>query len=394
MMILNSRILDDAKFFDKPILLFFTDENCKDCDAIYSKLQELTIFSKYIGKKVDALEYIPYTIRLTRGIIPTIAILTPTLNLLAVIESKDIKFIETRLRELVDQYKRKVIKGIKLDGYIPEPMEPNPSIIYETVNRVIEGYEADSRMIEVYLTYTNVYKDYLKIKDKIKYSDDLARYLLEGKREEIKIDEKYSTNIAMLVNYGVISIQTLLDFMDTNSGEVYRSKRKESKGILLDEALTGNALVSEYERTLNEDYLNLSIKIAEYIKDNLQHEKGFRDIKEVDDITRIPYLEPISNSEASIFFSRLWNITNNETYKNLALKGLSSALGGALNNPKVIARTAIAYLKLFESIKANNYLNIIDARVTVVKNNSCQDSMLYYNGKCYSKIDEIQPTTF
>ncbi|ACP38527.1 hypothetical protein [Saccharolobus islandicus] len=393
MMILNSRILDDAKFFDKPILLFFTDENCKDCDIIYSKLQELIIFSKYIGKKVDALEYIPYTIRLTRGIIPTITILTPTLDLIAVIESKDLKFIETKLREIVDQYKRKVTKGIKLEEYTPGPLEPTPSIIYETVNRVIEGYEADSRMIEVYFTYTNVYKEYLKIKDKIKYSDDLARYLLEGKGE-IKIDEKYSANIAMLVNYGISSVQTLIDFIDAGSGEVYRSKRKESKGILLDEALTGNALVSEYERTLNEDYLNLSIKIAEYIKNNLQHEKGFRDIKEVDDITKIPYLEPISNSEASIFFSRLWNITGDETYKNLALKGLSSALGGSLDNPKVIARAAIAYLKLFDSIKANRYLDIIDARITIVKNNGCQDSMLYYNGKCYSKVDEIQPTTF
>ncbi|AAK40655.1 hypothetical protein SULI_06640 [Saccharolobus solfataricus] len=392
-MILNSRTIDDAKFFDKPILLFFTDENCKDCDTIYSKLQDSTIFSKYIGKKVNALEYIHYTIRLTRGMIPTITILSPTLDLLAVIESKDLKFIENKLRELLDEYKRRIVKGIKLEGYTPDPIEPTPSIIYETINKVIGGYEADTRMIEVYLTYTNVYKEYLKAKDKIKCSDDVARYLLEGKGE-IKIDEKSSANVSMLVNYGVTSVQKLLDFIDINSGEVYRSKKKETKGILLDEALAGNALVSEYERTINEEYLSLAIKVADYIKNNLQHERGFRDIKEIDNITKVPYLEPISNSEASIFFSRLWNITGDETYKNLALKGLGSALGGALNNPKVIARAAIAYLKLFDSIKANRYLNIIDARITVVKNNGCNDSMLYYSGQCYSKIDEIQPTAF
>ncbi|WP_338600140.1 hypothetical protein V6M85_11385 [Sulfolobus tengchongensis] len=394
MMIITTRIIDDAKFYDKPILMFFTDDNCKDCDSLYLKMQELPIFSKYIGIKVNALEYVQYTIRLTRGIIPTITILTPSLDLLAVIESKDIKFIENKLREIIDGYKNRKIRGIRLEEYIPTPIDPTPSIIYETVNRVIEGYEADSRMIEIFLTYTNIYKEYLKARNRIKLADDLARYLLEGSKE-VKIDERYSGNIAMLVNYGLTDVNRLLEFIDVTNGEVFRSKRKENKGVLLDEALVGNALLSEYERTFNENYLEISMKISNYIKNNLEHEKGFRDIKVTDNITKVSYLEPISNAEASIFFSKLWNITNDNTYRDLALKGLSSALGATMDNPKVIARASIAYLKLFENIKANKYHpNIIDVRITVVKNNNCPSSMLFYDGNCYSKLEEIQPKFF
>lgn len=393
MMLINNRVIDDARFYDKPILLFFTDDNCIDCDKLYQQLDKLYITSKYLTLKVHALEYIQYTVRLSRGVIPTISILDPYLNLLGVIESKDLKFIESKLRELFDNYKNKKIKGMKLEEFVPEPIDPIPSIIYETVNRVIEGFEADSRMIEVYLTYSNVYKDYLKVKDKIKYADELARYLLD-KNIKVDMNKTYSANIAMLVNYGLESLEDLLDFIDVNTGEVYRSKRKMNKGILLDQALVGNALLSVYERTFNEEYLRLSFKIAEYIKDNLQHEKGFRDSKVEDEITKIAYLEPISNSEASIFFARLWNITNDENYRNLAVKALSSALGATLDNPKVIARASIAYLKIFESVRANSQIDYIDSRITVVKDNGCEKGMLYYDGKCYSKIDDIFPKSF
>lgn len=393
MMLINNRVIDDAKFYDKPILLFFTDDNCIDCDKLYQQLDKLYITSKYLTLKVHALEYIQYTVRLSRGVIPTITILDPYLNLLGVIESKDLKFIESKLRELFDNYKNKKIKGIKLEEFVPEPIDPIPSIIYETVNRVIEGFEADSRMIEVYLTYSNVYKDYLKAKDKIKYADELARYLLD-RNIKVEMDKTYSANVAMLVNYGLESSEDLLDFINVNTGEVYRSKRKMNRGILLDQALVGNALLSAYERTFNEEYLGLSFKIANYIKDNLQHEKGFRDSKVEDEITKIAYLEPISNSETSIFFARLWNITNDENYKNFALKALSSALGATLDNPKVIARASIAYLKIFESVRANSQIDYIDSRITVVKDNGCEKGMLYYDGRCYSKIDDILPKSF
>ncbi len=393
MMLINNRVIDDAKFYDKPILLFFTDDNCIDCDKLYQQLDKLYITSKYLTLKVHALEYIQYTVRLSRGVIPTITILDPYLNLLGVIESKDLKFIESKLRELFDNYKNKKIKGIKLEEFVPEPIDPIPSIIYETVNRVIEGFEADSRMIEVYLTYSNVYKDYLKAKDKIKYADGLARYLLD-RNIKVEMDKTYSANVAMLVNYGLESSEDLLDFINVNTGEVYRSKRKMNRGILLDQALVGNALLSAYERTFNEEYLGLSFKIANYIKDNLQHEKGFRDSKIEDEITKIAYLEPISNSETSIFFARLWNITNDENYKNFALKALSSALGATLDNPKVIARASIAYLKIFESVRANSQIDYIDSRITVVKDNGCEKGMLYYDGRCYSKIDDILPKSF
>ncbi|MDT7861519.1 MAG: hypothetical protein RRA45_04840 [Saccharolobus sp.] len=392
-MLINNRVIDDAKFYDKPILLFFTDDNCIDCDKLYQQLDKLYITSKYLTLKVHALEYIQYTVRLSRGVIPTITILDPYLNLLGVIESKDLKFIESKLRELFDNYKNKKIKGIKLEEFVPEPIDPIPSIIYETVNRVIEGFEADSRMIEVYLTYSNVYKDYLKAKDKIKYADGLARYLLD-RNIKVEMDKTYSANVAMLVNYGLESSEDLLDFINVNTGEVYRSKRKMNRGILLDQALVGNALLSAYERTFNEEYLGLSFKIANYIKDNLQHEKGFRDSKIEDEITKIAYLEPISNSETSIFFARLWNITNDENYKNFALKALSSALGATLDNPKVIARASIAYLKIFESVRANSQIDYIDSRITVVKDNGCEKGMLYYDGRCYSKIDDILPKSF
>jgi len=393
MMLINNRVIDDAKFYDKPILLFFTDDNCIDCDKLYQQLDKLYITSKYLTLKVHALEYIQYTVRLSRGVIPTITILDPYLNLLGVIESKDLKFIESKLRELFDNYKNKKIKGIKLEEFVPEPIDPIPSIIYETVNRVIEGFEADSRMIEVYLTYSNVYKDYLKAKDKIKYADGLARYLLD-RNIKVEMDKTYSANVAMLVNHGLESSEDLLDFINVNTGEVYRSKRKMNRGILLDQALVGNALLSAYERTFNEEYLGLSFKIANYIKDNLQHEKGFRDSKIEDEITKIAYLEPISNSETSIFFARLWNITNDENYKNFALKALSSALGATLDNPKVIARASIAYLKIFESVRANSQIDYIDSRITVVKDNGCEKGMLYYDGRCYSKIDDILPKSF
>ncbi|TRM74193.1 hypothetical protein DJ528_10640 [Sulfolobus sp. B5] len=114
----------------------------------------------------------------------------------------------------------------------------------------------------------------------------------------------------------------------------------------------------------------------------------------MEDITNIPYLEPISNAETAIFFSRLWNITNDESYKSLSLKGAMSALGASTSNPKVLARISIAYMKLYESIKANQVLNIIDSRVEIVKDNNCEKGKLYYDGKCYTSIHEIVPKSF
>ncbi|TRM85967.1 hypothetical protein DJ529_12300, partial [Sulfolobus sp. C3] len=322
--------------------------------------KNLYILSKYYAIQVNAIENVEYTVRLTRGVIPTITILTPDLKILGIIESVDVKFIESRLRDILDDYKNKKIIGLTINGFIPEPLELSPFVIYDTVNKVIEGEPADSRMIEVYLTYTNIYKDYLKAKDKIKFQDSLAEFLL-NKQAKINVDKKYLANIAMLVNYGIADIKEVLELLNKDTGEVYRSSLRENKGILLDEALAGNALLTAYESSFDENYLTLAIRIANYIKENLQHEKGFKDIKGNDDITNIPYLEPISNAETAIFFSRLWNITNDESYKSLSLKGAMSALGASTSNPKVLARISIAYMKLYESIKANQVLNIIDS---------------------------------
>ncbi|MEM1600018.1 MAG: hypothetical protein QXW51_04310 [Sulfolobaceae archaeon] len=393
MMIITSRLIEDARFYDKPILIFFTDDSCVDCEKIYTELQQRPIFSRYLSIKIDALEYLQYTVRLTRGIVPSITILNPDLNVLGLLESKDIKFIENKLREILNDYKNRKLKGIKIEEYVPEPIEPTETIIYDVINYILKGYETDSRMIEVYLTYSNIYKDYLKIKDKIKPSDELARYLLH-KDTQVKLDKTYSANLAMLVNYDLAQVDELIGFIDLNSGEVYRSIKRKNKGLLLDEALVGSALLKAYERTFDEKYLNISTKIADYIINNLNHEKGFRDSKIVDEITKITYLEPISNAEASIFFAEMFNLTNYEKYKEFALKGLKSALGSNPENTKITSRVAIAYLKLFDSIKANTPIDVIDSRITILKNNNCDRGMLYYDGKCYSKIEDIKSKFF
>ncbi|WP_231961233.1 hypothetical protein [Saccharolobus sp. A20] len=392
-MIITAQLLNDSKFYEKPILLYFTTDQCKKCEELYEQMKNLYILSKYYAIQVNAIENVEYTVRLTRGVIPTITILTPDLKILGIIESVDVKFIESRLRDILDDYKNKKIIGLTINGFIPEPLELSPFVIYDTVNKVIEGEPADSRMIEVYLTYTNIYKDYLKAKDKIKFQDSLAEFLL-NKQAKINVDKKYLANIAMLVNYGIADIKEVLELLNKDTGEVYRSSLRENKGILLDEALAGNALLTAYESSFDENYLTLAIRIANYIKENLQHEKGFKDIKGNDDITNIPYLEPISNAETAIFFSRLWNITNDESYKSLSLKGAMSALGASTSNPKVLARISIAYMKLYESIKANQVLNIIDSRVEIVKDNNCEKGKLYYDGKCYTSIHEIVPKSF
>jgi Highly conserved protein containing a thioredoxin domain len=173
-------------------------------------------------------------------------------------------------------------------------------------------------------------------------------------------------------------------------GSVVRSSRKEVSGLLIDQAMVGNALLTLYQNSFNDSYLSLAIKVAEWILNNLADNLGFRDCKAENDLVKLPVYEPIANSEAAIFFARLWAVTDDQKYLENAKKAMniSYTLGTDI---RTLSRVAIAYLKTNELIKSKEKVPD-DIRVEIVKDNGCLDLEFKFKDKCYKSIDKIKST--
>ena len=375
----------DAKFYDKLIAIFFTSDGCNECDKLFEKVSAMSIIKqKYYLFKFNAIEYLQYSVRLTRGVIPTISVVNPKGQLLAIIESTNEDYIEDKLKEIY--YGRNKLKPLEYQE--PKELEEvNPIDFYDIINYTLDGNPIDFRTVEFLKFYSSIHKEYERVLNIMKPADPLAKYLLTG--EKPQLDYTYTSNIAISIVLGIDETvkDELIKRIDEN-GKVYRSNRKEVKGLLIDEALAGEALITLYERTFDETYLNMAKKIAEYIDKALSTPIGFRDSENEDLITSYIVYEPLANSEASIFFARLWAVTDDEKYRESSKKAMniSYTLGDDI---RVLSRIAISYIKLNELIKAKKPVQ--DLRVEVVKDNGCPDEELRYkDNNCYKDINEIK----
>ncbi len=195
-------LFNDARFYNKLILTFFTADNCKICNSIESNIEKIPVITKYILVKVNADEYPAYFVRLTRGVIPTLTILTPEREIASIIESTDLKFIENALRKVYeDYYINKTLQTIKiqaLEGELANDIDLQ-SMVYEVITSLLNGALADFRAIELYNFYSTIYPEYKKgIKD-LNPLDDIARYIIKG--ENINIDDNYAISVALKYMY-------------------------------------------------------------------------------------------------------------------------------------------------------------------------------------------------
>ncbi|BFH72610.1 hypothetical protein SJAV_05540 [Sulfurisphaera javensis] len=384
---ISEKVLLDAKFYDKLVGIFFTSENCSICDELFEKIRKLPISQKYYLFKVNANEYLQYTVRLTRGIIPSLSIIDLEGRMIAVIESIDIDYIQEKLREIYS--KRDKLPGIEF----PKPKsveEINVAEFFDIVNFAMDGNPIDFRGIEFLLFYAKVHKDYERLLNIITPLDPIGKFLVNGKLETT-LDETYTNILAIETIYNISDVKDKLLERIKDDGTVFRSSRKEVIGLLVDEAITGSALLSLYQRTFDDKYLNLSLKIYDWIIKNLESDIGFRDSPVNDPITKHEYFEPLANSEASIFFTKLWAITDDSKIREKAEKALKIAftLGSDI---RVLSRVAIAYIKLNELIKSKKEVKN-DIRVEIVKDNGCKEDYKYKDS-CYDSLDKIEFNLF
>jgi len=127
-MMITERVIEDARFYGKLIVAVFSDEgfplNIPD-----SLSKRLTVIP------VNPEEHPEYLVRLTRGIIPAITVMTPSLEIVGIIESANTSYIVSSLRELVDNFVRGNVRPYKISPYVPEPQDPPQDASYEERKR-------------------------------------------------------------------------------------------------------------------------------------------------------------------------------------------------------------------------------------------------------------------
>ena len=385
---ISEKTFSDAKFYDKLIGIFFTSDNCAICDELFEKIKKIPISQKYFLFKVNANEYLQYTVRLTRGVIPSLSIVDNDGKLVSVIESMSTDYIQEKLREIYE--KRKELKGIEFPKY--QKLEDiNVADFLDVINFAIDGNPIDFRGTEFFLFYSKIHKEFQKALSLILPGDPISKFLLTGKVED-NLDDDYTNILTLEIIYSIADVKDKLIDRITEDGAVFRSKKKEVKGLLIDEALTGTALLTLYQRTFDEKLLNIALKVYEWITKNLESDLGFRDFPKEDPITNQEYYEPLANAETSIFLSKLWAITGDDKIKEKAEKALKIAytLGRDI---RVLSRVAIAYVKINELIKSKKEIKN-DIRVEVVKDTGCQQEDFRYKDRCYQSLEQINFNLF
>jgi len=377
---ITEKLLSDSRFYNKPISAFFTSKYCNFCDKLYEEILSTYISSKYYWIKIDSDEYLHYFIRLTRGFIPTITIIDGNLRILGIIESNSPSFIENSLKSIYEKLESRRISASEVPKFIPEPQEFEKSSIHEVILRVLNGEVVDHRILELVYFYKLNYPEFSNIEKYMNY-DALAKVIIS--KEKIEVNNSYTAGV--LVENGIEDPKIILEYVNED-GSVFRSKKKEVSGLLIDEAIVGNALLRAYELYDSKEYLDYAKRVYEYITRNHVHEKGYLDVPKRDPVSNIEFLEPLANSEVAIFFSRYYLVLKQEEARINAEKAIKCAYGGS-KNTRVLARLGIAYLKLKYPILTKN-MKINDPRVEYLENN-CGKDEFYYDGKCYKGLEEI-----
>ncbi|MBW9141051.1 MAG: hypothetical protein K1T65_05060 [Candidatus Aramenus sp.] len=382
---LTDKVLSDAKFYNKPIALLFYTEDCDVCKPLFEKVKELSISKRFYLFEVDAIERSDYFIRLTRGLVPSIAVVSPEVKLLGIVESNDVDFVDKSLRRIYERYSQGY-KGEEIPSFSPDPEDPSLDVLYEVLNRAMSGETIDFRGAEFVKLVSTVHKEYQKALKTLNPENELAKFVLTGERPPL--ETKYVFTTAFLVSYGLLEPKELYRFFGER-GLVYRSQRKEGYGYLVDQSVVGNALITLYNRTGDSEYLKSAEEVFSFVKQNMSTEKGFRDVIARDKVTSSLFLEPLANAEASLFFARLWAVTENEEAKKLAEVAIRCAYAGS-RDIRVISRIALTMVVLNEKVKTSEKVAELDYRVYLGHTN-CK---FEFDGTCFNSLEEIRPKVF
>ncbi|MEM0113679.1 MAG: hypothetical protein QW253_03720 [Metallosphaera sp.] len=369
---LNDKLFEDARFYNKLIAIVLSKE-----DFISQRIKGTPLERKVFPVHKDPEEYPDYLVRVTRGVIPAISLITPDLELVGIIESNDPDYSIGSLKDVVNKFEAGKITPVKIPEYAPEPLEPSEASIYDAMNKVIDGVAADFRVVELISAISKIEKRY-PIVHFIKPQDEIASYLL-GKGEP---GEGFSVYEAVKVIKGDHDV--LEDYIE-KEGKVYRSKKKENWGILVDESIAGYALLLKYMRQGKSSFLDRATEIKDFIKRNLETEKGFRDTIVKDPLTRLTFLEPLANAEASIFLSALWQATGDEEVRKMALKALGIATVRS-DYLGVAARIAHSLLRLNHGILTSKPGNYNDIRIMLNEKIECDFKQ---GDVCKSKLEDF-----
>ncbi|BCS91582.1 hypothetical protein [Metallosphaera javensis (ex Sakai et al. 2022)] len=371
-MMLNDRLLSDAKFYSKLIGVLLDKE-----DTISGKIKGTTIERRVMLLKADPEEYPDYLIRVTRGVIPCLSVLTPNMELVGIIESNNPDYVITSLKDMLNSFETKKIRPVKIPEYVPEPQEPSEASIFDTVNKVIDQQKADFRVIELIKTISKVERRYSTVEKFLSPMDEVASYVL-GRGE---LGGGFAIYEAVKIIKGDPS--KLEEYVV--DGKVFRSSKRENWGLLIDEAIAGYAFLVRYLREGKDEYLEQAVRIRDFVKRELETEKGFRDTVPKDPLTSITYLEPLANAEVAVFLSALWQATGDEETKKMAMKalGVASVRSDFLG---INARIAHALLRLNHGILTSTPGNYGDVRVMLNKGVNCSFKQ---GDKCAEKLEEF-----
>ncbi|MEM3680991.1 MAG: hypothetical protein QW359_04980, partial [Metallosphaera sp.] len=141
---LNDKLFEDARFYNKLIAIVLSKE-----DFISQRIKGTPLERKVFPVHKDPEEYPDYLVRVTRGVIPAISLITPDLELVGIIESNDPDYSIGSLKDVVNKFEAGKIAPVKIPEYAPEPLEPSEASIYDAMNKVIDGVAADFRVVEL-----------------------------------------------------------------------------------------------------------------------------------------------------------------------------------------------------------------------------------------------------
>jgi len=374
---LEPRVFEDSKFYGKPIAITFTSKTCDLCETVFQEISnDQDIKKRFIVVKVRADDDLPYFVRLTRGILPSVSVIDHEGNLLSLIESSNSGFVKEKL---MLTYER-LDKLVKVDySFVPSPKDFELIESLDVVNQILAGVPGDFRAYQFITWLSSVDKEYQAVRKAFRPADKFSESLVKGVNVPL---EGYSSEWGIAIDLGLSKdYDELLSYVE-DDGKVRRGKEAYSSGLLIDQAYVGNGLLTAYQATGIEKYLEAANKVFRWTVENLSHEMGFRDVRPQDPVTSRVVIEALMNSEFAVFAARLWLLTGSEE----ALKASDKAIRASAHrrDVPVLSRLGIAKLKLDYGYLARNCSSL---QCETARNLECEYK---FRGTCYSSLSEIE----
>lgn len=378
-------VLKDASFYNKPVLLAFSSVSCGNtCERLLEDIEKSQVGRKFIPIRLDADEHLGYFLRYSRGTVPTFTVVDHKGSIYGIISSSDSKFVVQKLSEIYNSLDR--IKPIGLTDWIPNREEFSPVDVLKAIDNIVIDRKVDIRGLQLMRIASLWDHSFQTIMEKLTPMDSITSRLIGDNASSIECP-KLTHLLAYASKVSDQCIYKLRDLID-EKGAVKRSEGSAFSGYLIDQATTADALISVYSRQGDEDFLSLAKKVVEYSINNLKVKTGFRDYLSSDQLTSNILVEPLSNSEMAISLARLYLITEEERYKELAKESIEASIG-AMRTKEVLIRDSIAWIKLNSGIKTEKPADdLMDPRVERVK--ALEKCKGYLRGEeCKEKPEEF-----